>query len=195
MRWMGLGFKVLYKEFDKIGKKLFSRGLNNSHSGNISVRQGDKIFITRTGSMLDELTADDIVEVGLLPDKEIDKKASMELLVHRAIYLTDKNIGAVTHAHAPYAVVLADNCDRIIPYEQEGAFYLKMIPVLKVQNAIASSEVADKIGNYVDYYKSVVVTQHGVFAWGETLEDAYHYLMVTESACKMNYLLKLKNRF
>ena len=148
---------MLHQEFNKIGRKLFIRGLNNSHSGNISVRQNNEIHITRTGSMLDDLTVDDIVEVSLFPDKRKDKKASMEFLVHRAIYLANNHMGAIVHAHAPYAIVLAYNRDEIIPYEQEGAFYLKKIPVLKVKKTIASSEVAEKIISYVGNYKSIIM--------------------------------------
>lgn len=184
---------MLYLKFKKIGEKLFLRGFNSSHSGNISVRQNDSIFITATGSGLDELTEKDIVQVGLHSNEERDKKASMELLVHRAIYHANSEIKAVVHAHTPYAVVVADGNDAIIPYEQEGAYYFKQIPVMHVKNAIASPEVAANIGQYVKNSNLVIVAKHGIFAWGVTLEKAYQFLTVAESTCRINYLLGVQN--
>lgn len=182
-----------HKELKHVGEKLFSRGCNNSHSGNISVREGDKIFISKTGSMLDELTEQDIIEVGLLPDEAKDKQASMELLNHRALYQAKENINAVVHAHAPHAVVMADGCSEIKPYDQEGAYFFEHIPVISAEKTIASQEVAAQITRYVDIAHAVIVQKHGVFAWGKDLEEAYHFLTVVESVCRVNYLLEIKN--
>ncbi|MGD9153057.1 MAG: class II aldolase/adducin family protein [Gammaproteobacteria bacterium] len=182
-----------HEKFEHIGKKLFLRGCNNSHSGNISVREGNRIFISRTGSMLDEITEQDIIEVGLLPDEIKDKQASMELLNHRALYLANENINAIVHAHAPYAIVMADGQQAIKPYDQEGGYYFERIPVINAQNTIASTEVAEKIKQYANTSHAVVIQKHGVFSWGKNLEEAYHFLTVVESASRVNYLLEVKN--
>ncbi|MGD9108876.1 MAG: class II aldolase/adducin family protein [Gammaproteobacteria bacterium] len=182
-----------HEKFKHIGEKLFLRGCNNSHSGNISVREENRIFISRTGSMLDEITEQDIIEVDLLPNEIKDKQASMELLNHRALYLANKNINAIVHAHAPYAIVMADGQQEIKPYDQEGAYYFECIPVINAQNTIASTEVAEKIKQYANTSHAVVIQKHGVFSWGKNLEEAYHFLTVVESASRVNYLLEIKN--
>jgi len=183
----------MYQQAKIIGEKLFMRGLNNSHSGNISMCNANTISITRTGSSLDSLTVTDIVEVDYLPNPVKDKAASMELIVHRAIYNASSKVGAIVHAHPPYAVAVAKNQSEIVPYDDEAKYFLKKIPVLSVENSIASVEIAQVIGNYVKDNKAIIIEKHGVFAWGETLEDAYHYLMVVDSACRINYLIEAKN--
>ena len=55
----------MLKDFQRFGRDLFLAGLNSSHSGNLSVRRGDKIIITRRGSMLGNLAEQDIIETGL----------------------------------------------------------------------------------------------------------------------------------
>lgn len=182
-----------FEEFKHIGQKLFLRGYNNSHSGNISIRKGDDIFISRTGSMLDEIVESDVVKVGLLPDAIKDKSASMELLNHRALYLANNNINAVVHAHMPYAIVMADGQQEIKPYDQEGEYYFPRIPVINAQSTIASVEVAEKIKKYAHISQAVVIQKHGVFSWGKDLEEAYHFSTVVESVCRVNYLLEVKN--
>jgi len=176
-----------------IGKKLFQSGMNNSHSGNISVRNGHKILISRTASMLDELEKTDLVRVNLKADPNKDKKASMELLVHRSIYMADKGVRAVVHAHCPYSTAMADGVVEIIPYDEEGKYFLKRINVVDVPNTIASGEVAAEIGQYIEKNHCVVVARHGVFSWGKDLEEAFHYITVCESACRINYLMESKN--
>lgn len=57
----------MYEELRRFGKKLVEGGMVSSHSGNMSIRIGDNILITRSGSMLDELTEASIVEVGFDP--------------------------------------------------------------------------------------------------------------------------------
>ena len=53
----------MWQDISRIGKKLVQSGLVESHFGNISVRMGDKMLITRSGSSLDELTSETVVEV------------------------------------------------------------------------------------------------------------------------------------
>ena len=46
-----------------VGRDIFLAHLISSHGGNISVRVGDELCITRTGSMLGRLSDTDIVVV------------------------------------------------------------------------------------------------------------------------------------
>jgi L-fuculose-phosphate aldolase len=183
-----------YRRFKFIGKKLFVRGMNNSHSGNISIRKKGDIVITATGTMLDEIRAKDLVTVSITPNQKYDRRASMELLVHRAIYKAHGEVAAIVHSHAPYAVTMAaGNNKTIIPYDHEGRYFFPKIPILRAKQTIASPEVAEKIGLYVKASAgAVIVDKHGVFAWGKNLEESYHLLMVVESACRLNYLVENK---
>ena len=74
----------MLKQFQRFGSDLFYRGLTSSHGGNMSVRMGDRIFITRTGSMLAHLEENDVIEIGLEEDNSNIMLASSELVVHRA---------------------------------------------------------------------------------------------------------------
>jgi ribulose-5-phosphate 4-epimerase/fuculose-1-phosphate aldolase len=53
----------MLEQFAGFGRELFLHGVNSSHSGNMSVRAGDRIFITRRGSMLSNLVAGDAAMV------------------------------------------------------------------------------------------------------------------------------------
>ena len=91
----------MLKDFQLIGQDLFLAGLNSSHSGNLSIRQGDRLVITRRGSMLGRLTERDLIETGLEKNDSHITLASTEIRVHRAIYKNTAAL-AVVHAHPPH---------------------------------------------------------------------------------------------
>ncbi len=46
---------MILSQFQSVGRDLFARGLIASHSGNLSIRIGERLFITHRGSMLGSL--------------------------------------------------------------------------------------------------------------------------------------------
>jgi L-fuculose-phosphate aldolase len=180
----------MYSDFAKYGRILFDQGLNNSHSGNMSYLKNQSIFITRHGARLCDISVSDIVKVNL-SDTTRDEGASIEIKVHRAVYLACPDINAISHAHAPHAIVLSLNRDAIIPIDSEGLYYLPTIPVLSASQTISSDEVALRLPELFKSYKSVMVRGHGVFSAGKTIEESAMYASVTENAAKLVYLKEL----
>ena len=124
----------------------------------------------------------------MLEDSRRDAYASRELIVHRTILSSNFDLSAVVHAHNPYAVVEAEGKDTITPYDDEGRYFLPEIPVIQLENGLASKEVAQEIVNYTKHFHVAVIARHGVFAWGKSFDEAYHYATVVESACRINQL-------
>ncbi|MFC1501416.1 class II aldolase/adducin family protein [Elusimicrobiota bacterium] len=180
----------MFKDFKKYGKLLFDQGLNNSHSGNISKKIGSSIQIKKHGAQLWDLGVKDIANVNLKDDKK-DKSASIELKVHRAIYLSNPNIGAIVHAHTPYAVVLSLKQESLNPIDSESQYYLSEIPVFCCADTIGSDDVARGIPELFKKSKVVMVRGHGAFAVGKSIEEAAMLISVFESACRIIFLNKL----
>ncbi|MDD1757126.1 MAG: class II aldolase/adducin family protein, partial [Methanotrichaceae archaeon] len=86
----------LWQEMAILGKKIVQSGLTRSRFGNMSILFGEKILITKTGSMLDELDENQIIEVDLSGPCSRDKQASTETCVHRAIYV-ETDAQAIIH--------------------------------------------------------------------------------------------------
>jgi L-fuculose-phosphate aldolase len=160
-----------------IGRDLFLRGLISSHAGNISLRIGQTICITRRGSMLGRIGTDDLVDVDLdKPDSHV-LRASSEIVVHRAIYRNTSAL-AVVHAHPPYATLLSMLFDELIPVDSEGSYLFKKVPVVSVEKTVGSQESAEMVSEALKDYRIVMLRGHGSFARGDMLEDAY---MLTSS--------------
>ena len=175
--------------FQLVGRDLCLTGLNNSHSGNLSVRRDERIIITRTGSMLGYLEERDLIETGLITNDANTRLASTEIGVHRAIY-RDTSALAVVHAHPVHAISLSLLEDEIIPADAEGAYLLDRIPVLCAACTIGSPEVEEKLPTLLREHKIAMVRGHGSFAAGRTLEEAYHWTSCLENVCRIIYLTR-----
>ena len=187
------GTEEIFQEFRRVGRYLDSHGLTSSHGGNISVRQGDKMFVKRRGAMLGDLHPWDVVE---MPIEEINSKimiASTEALVHRAIYRETDHL-AVIHCHPVHTIALSLIEDEITAIDAEGAFNLKRIPILDLKLPIGPQESAIHVPEMLKNYKVVVVRSHGIFAGAETLEEALNWATVCEEASTIRYLTMLTGK-
>jgi len=183
----------MLKDFQKFGRDLFLAGLNSSHSGNLSVRCGDRIIITRRGAMLGHLEERDLIETGLEKNDSNIILASTEIRVHRAIYKGTAAL-AIVHAHPVHAVALSLLEDEIIPVDSEGAYLLHKVPVLSAEHTIGSKELEEKLPTLLKEYKIVMVRGHGSFAVGQVLEEAYQWTSCLEHTCRITCLTRTFKR-
>ncbi|HID15981.1 MAG TPA: fuculose phosphate aldolase [Candidatus Atribacteria bacterium] len=179
----------MYEQFKKVGRIMYEQRLNNSHSGNMSIRVGDRIFITRRGSMLGFLKPEDIIITGFYEDDSGIALASTEIGVHRAI-LQKTGALAVAHGHLLMATALSIVQDEIIPIDVEGSYYMYKIPVLSFEYASGSEELAEGVSDALRDYKVVMVKGHGAFTIGNTLEEALQWLHQAESIAEIIYYVK-----
>lgn len=181
----------MWQEMAKYGRKLVDHGLVESNFGNISVRAGDRMLITRSGTALDEITFDNVVEVDIRDISSLDIIASSETVVHREIYRRTSAL-AIIHAHCPYAVVeslIAGPGKVIFPVDSEGQYFLGDIPV--VGGGIGSRELAENLADSLSGHRGSVVFSHGTFAVGRTLGEAYIVTTQLEHSCRVKYLYEL----
>jgi len=183
----------IYEVFRKIGKHLVRHGYNTSHSGNISIRSGGKIYIKRRSAMLGDLLLEDLVECSLAEEDSSSLIASTELGVHRAIYLNTDAM-AVIHAHNPYCVALSLIEDEITCVDAEGFALYKKIPIIDVKIPAGAYYTSIEVPKVLKNYPFVIVRGHGIFAKGMTLEDALQYVTGAEQSAKIRYLTLLTGK-
>ena len=183
------GKSMILDRFQTVGRDLFARGLVSSHSGNLSVRLGDRITITRRGSMLNCLTEHDLIETGIKRNNRLTPLASTELPVHRAIY-HETQAQAIVHAHPPHAIALSLTETEIIPGTMEGLASIGKIPVLGWNMEVSAGGLADVIAQALKQHRIIMVHGHGSFAIGQLLEEAYNFTTLLEESCQVLCLLK-----
>jgi ribulose-5-phosphate 4-epimerase/fuculose-1-phosphate aldolase len=88
------------RAFRDAGRALLSLGMIRGSEGNLSMWDGDRLVITRTGAELAHLGEDDVL-AGTLDEPPAN--ASSDLEMHVCMY-RDLGAGAIAHAHPPGSV-------------------------------------------------------------------------------------------
>ena len=177
----------IYPQFRKFGGFLRERGFNSASSGNISVKRGNKMYITRRGSMKGDLQPKDIVEVDLTKTESSIVIASTETYIHKNILLNTPGLATV-HCHPPNTVALSIyytevlQQDFIVPIDVEGHYLLKKIPIVTLKNPTGSKEMEREIPKALENYTIAILRGHGVFSRGPNLTEAYNWVTIMEEA-------------
>jgi len=158
-------------------------GLNDSHSGNGSVKDQDTVWVTPTGCCADTLAAGDLVACRL--DEDPPTEASLDAALHLSVYRRSPATGAVLHSHGPHCIALTLGGHALVPSDFEGACYFDHVPLLDIayKNYLsqAPTAVAEALGNA----RVAIVRGHGVYAHGENLDRAYKWTCSLEASAKI----------
>jgi L-fuculose-phosphate aldolase len=176
-------------QFQNVGRSLFTRGLVSSQSGNLSIRMGDHLIITRRGSNLGALQEKDLIETGINKNDRSTPMASVELPVHRAIY-QQTQARAIVHAHPPHTVALSMILKEISSSHLENFCALDKVPVIGWALEVKPGGLSDLIADSLKENRIVIVHGHGSFAIGQLLDEAYNSTTALEEASEIICLMK-----
>jgi L-fuculose-phosphate aldolase len=167
-------------------KFLRQHGLNDSHSGNGSVKQDSGFFITKTGACADLITRNDLIYCAL--DEAPGDGASLDASIHQAIYQTCPQHQAILHAHNPYTIATTLNKASFSPVDFEGKLYFGDVAVLACDADNYLSTMPKRISTALQNNSIAIVQSHGVYAAAESLELAYKWLCSIEQSAKIKWL-------
>lgn len=181
---------IMWREISKFGKKMVQCGLTHSHFGNISVRVGNKLIITKSGTMLDEIDENMVVELDLDKPGSLDTIASIETIVHKNIYKETSAL-AIIHAHSPFAIVqsMISSTSLLIPTDCESKYLLHEIPI--ITGGVGSEELARNAAIALKNHKGAIIKEHGPIAMGKIVEEAFVTICSIEHVCKVKYFADL----
>jgi L-fuculose-phosphate aldolase len=168
------------------GRKLYSLGFAPATDGNISVREGDNIYITASGEPKGDLKAKDILKLNLNGKPlQHGTKPTSELAIHMAVYKARRDVGAVIHAHPPYATAASLSG---IPLENyympEIVLTLGKIPTTPYFKPM-SLEAALEVSRIIKNHNAVILKRHGSVTTGKNLHEAFFNLERLESYARI----------
>ncbi|MGD8583209.1 MAG: methylthioribulose 1-phosphate dehydratase [Gammaproteobacteria bacterium] len=154
--------------------------------GNFSVRlSDDRCLITQSGKEKSRLRENDLM-VCTFDGKAVDKHLlpSAETTLHTCLYKMDNRIGAVLHTHSVNATVLSRMAeDRLIisGYEMQKALggnltHDEEIEILIFENDQDIEALAARIEQQRPAQPGFLVRGHGLYAWGEDLNQARRHI-------------------
>jgi L-fuculose-phosphate aldolase len=164
------------------------QGLNQSTSGNISVRVDAGMLITPSGVPYGRMAPEQLVVMPLDGSPAPGLAPSSEWRFHQRLLATRPDMNCVVHAHPPYCSVLAVQ-HRPIPacHYMVAAFGGDRVPLASYA-LYGSMALADAVDIAMRGYHACLMANHGATVLGETLERALWRLEELETLAKTFYL-------
>ncbi|MEG0165415.1 class II aldolase/adducin family protein [Anaerorhabdus sp.] len=187
------------KRVIEIAKELFDRKLVNGMTGNISFRDNEIIYISKSGTCFKYLNEDSFAKISL-NDNFIEGKPSKEYPLHLALYKDNEDITCVIHTHSFNSVLIS--ALKNIDVEKNELFsytpYLKM----KAKNQIGivdyfnpgSVELFENFSKILNMKCNVyLLKNHGLIVRGKDVLEVFDVIEEFEQSCKILLSIKRYN--
>jgi len=177
--------QAIKEEICAVGKKLWLRAYVDGNGGNISVRVGpNEVICTPTLCSKYDLTPDKLCMVDLA-GKQLagGRPRTSEILLHLEIYKEVPEAKAVVHCHPPHATAYAI-CGKVPPtciIPEYEVFIGKV--ALSPYETPGTIEFARTVIPFVKTHNSVLLANHGIVCWGDTVTHAEWYAEVLDTYC------------
>lgn len=189
------------RQITAIGRLMFERRLTDIAGGNISARQGDRIYITPTGAGQKwrwELAEEDILCARLDSDELLsDPQHSKESISHLLVYRAYPQVGAIIHAHPfhimPFTAALKPIPPLTLPAQHFGEIdfiadapsYSRQQAELLVTRLAPMQELMERMA------AAIMIPKHGIFIAGKSLDTAIDCLERIDNSAWYNLAVKI----
>jgi L-ribulose-5-phosphate 4-epimerase len=194
-----MDLKILKQTVFEANKELPRYGLVTFTWGNVSGidRENGLIVIKPSGVAYDDMTAEDMVVLGL-DGKVVEGKLhpSSDTPTHIELYKAFPSIGGIVHTHSRWATIFAQSGMGIPALGTTHAddFYGDIPCTRKMTPTEIQGEYEKETGKVIvqclqgrnpDEMPAVLVHSHGPFAWGADPLQAVHNTVVLEEVAMM----------
>ncbi len=172
-------------EIIAVGRKLWSRMYVDGNGGNISYRIGpNAVICTPTMVSKADLTPDDLCLVDLDGNQILGPKPrTSEVFLHLEIYKAVPEAKAAVHCHPPHATAYAITRrvppSRLIP---EYEVFVGKVAVAPYETP-GTPEFAQTVLPFVKQHNTVLLSNHGIVCWADTVTHAEWYAEVIDTYC------------
>ena len=175
-------------QFVEMARRVGQAGLTVCSSGNLSIRLGEEVLISGTGSWVPELTADR-VSVCRLSDGEVLNgiRPSIESVFHMGVMREREDVGCVLHFQSPYATAVACMKNRPTNFNFTAECPLHVgeeIPMIPYYRP-GSPELAKAVVEAMRNHNSVMLLKHGQVVCGKDFNQALERAMFMEMSCRI----------
>jgi L-fuculose-phosphate aldolase len=165
---------------------LHTAGWCANHDGNVSARDGKRYIATPTATSKRLVADKDLIEVDGKGQVLGRGKAFGELGLHLVVYERRPDVGAVVHAHPPYATAIGASRQNPIERPFIAEAVVSLGPVIpKLPFAQPGEDAKRALAPWCELVDAVILGNHGVIAWGKDCETALLRLELVEHLAKI----------
>jgi len=184
------------QEIVRYGRMLHERCFVAAMDGNLSIRlKNDRVLVTPTCLSKGAMRPADLVIVDLEGRRVSGRRnVTSELGMHLLIYRLRPDVQAIVHAHPPTATGFAAAGVALTePLVCEVVMGLGCIPLARYGTP-GTSELTQTLEPYVPDYDAILMSNHGVVTYGDTLEHAYMKMETVEHFAQIALVTHLLGR-
>ncbi len=163
---------ALRKKIIATAIEMNARGLNRGKSGNVSARFDDSFLVTPTGMAYESMQPVDIVAMTQDGSARGPRLPSSEWRFHRDIYAARREVGAIVHAHSPFATSIACLGRDIPPFHYMIAVAGGKDIRCAAYATFGTQQLSDHALRALDGRKACLLANHGMIAVGASLAAA-----------------------
>jgi len=175
-------------------RQLAEAGLSPGSSGNVSLRAGERVLVTPTGSSLRRVAPEELALAGIDGAVEPGPAPTKELAMHLAVYRRRPEASAVVHLHSPAATAVsclpvvegADPLPALTPYRVMRLGRVAVAPYA----APGTEALAAGVETRAEAHAVLLLAQHGSLVAAPSLEAAVELSEELEAAAQLTLLLR-----
>ena len=176
---------VIFKHLKHYAHKLVSNGLVVGAGGNLSMRDGEYMYISPSGFDLKEIEESHWVKVHIATGEvQGDLRPSSEVLMHLQCFRKRPDVTACLHAHPTFSVAVSSAGKDIPPMFPDFPAMIKKVSY--IDYVIPTTELlANEVASQVTDANVLVFRNHGVLTVGRTIKEAFFFMQLTEEAARV----------
>jgi len=179
--------QALKEEIVRTGRKLWERQYVDGNGGNITGRLTDE-WVISTPTMLSkaDLSVNDLCLVDLDGNRLAGRRVcSSEILLHLAIFKALAAARSVIHCHPPHATTYA-LVHKVPPVAMLAEHEVFVGPAAFVPYETPGTQAfADSVLPYVEDHNTILLGNHGLVCWADTVTHAEWYTEVMDTTCRI----------
>lgn len=169
---------------------LGERGLVVAGAGNISVRDGDRILISRAGLRFETAESGDFASVNLASGESSGPRPSSELGLHLGLHQLDLD-RAVVHFHGAFSTAVGTVLDALPAIHYSIHRMGPTVPIVDY-HLFGSPELAAAVHQAAEGgVSAVLLRNHGAVVWADTIPDAVERALLLEWMCEVYWRAQL----
>ena len=186
--------KKIKEEIINNYKLLLELGYNIGAEGNISIKDGEDVYITPSGVDIRNLTKEKIAIVDLKGNPKKRIKPSSEIDLHLLLYKERNELSSIVHCHSNWASILSCLRVNILSFHYMVAEFGGDDIKCSKYATFGTIKLAKFVVNSAKNRNGCLIANHGQICFGKNIKEAMHFSQALEKLSKQYYFCILSKK-